>query len=146
MATSKSGLTLSEIVVAMVILSTVSLAVIGLFTHLLSSGGKQANQGTAQRLADSILTRAVREGPPDWGMNGVRHGEAELKTQNSESTTTFLYDLDTEEVKSEVASVGALNRVSVQVSWWPESSGAKQGGQGQGKMSVKLEQLVYLGK
>lgn len=137
---------MTEILISIALLAVVSLAVISIFTKLFATGGKQSNQAVARRLADRVLTRAVREGPPGWGTNGTHSGDALLKSQRDNPEVLFLYSVDLETMSTRDASVGELIRVHVTVEWWPGSQDSEGFRQGHGKLSVEADQIVYLGK
>lgn len=141
----QDGLTLAEIVISLALLASLTVVVIGLFSKMLSSGGKQAEQGVARRLADKVLTKAVRQGPPGWGGAGTNYEDTvELKSGRSELTTKYTYQVQVDHVRS--TDLGDLKRVQVQVTWWPDATDGDNMRMDRGRLSLNVDQLVYTGK
>lgn len=142
------GVTLAEIVVAIGLLAVASITLIGLFSKLLSAGGKSAHHAVATRLADRVLTRALREGPPDWGTFGALQGVAQLQTHQASATTEFAYRITVTPAKivTSPTAQGDLMEVAVEVSWWNQATDGNGGRRGQGQLSVRVDQLHYVEK
>lgn len=141
------GVTLAEIVVAIGLLAVASITLIGLFSKLLSTGGKSVHHAVATRLADRVLTRALREGPPNWGTGGTMNGVARLQTHRASVATEFEYRVTVSpphEVRDGRAQQGALYEVEVEVSWWTQATDGNKGRRGQGQLSVTVERLHYV--
>lgn len=141
------GVTLAEIVVAIGLLAISAVIVIGVFSKILSSGGKTAHQAVGRRLAERVLNRAVREGPPGWGTDATMQGSSRLQTQQTTSTE-FVYRVSVSPAKttSGPSALGDLLNVRVDVSWWVGADDGNGARRDQGQLSVSAEQLYYLEK
>lgn len=56
-----------EVVLALGLVVIMALAIVGIFSRLMSRSAYSADQAAAQLLAQSLLDKAIRMGPPDWG-------------------------------------------------------------------------------
>jgi type II secretory pathway pseudopilin PulG len=128
-----------EIIVALGLVSVVALAVIGVFSKLMTSSSKTADQAAAELLAQSTLDKSIRVGPPNWG---VPDGEVTLKTADASSRTEFLYRVQGEELPDSDHHLGSLYRVTVLVSWG--GSLAKTERLDQGKLWVERSRMTYV--
>lgn len=135
----RPGFTVIEIVVALGLISMVALAIIGVFSRLMTSSSKSADQAAADLLAQAVLDRAARAGPPDWG--GLQSG-ATLKTADSASDTEFLYRVDTGQLPGSDHPLGSLYSVTVLVSW--SGSLDKQQALGRGKLWLERSRVTYV--
>lgn len=142
------GLTLAEIVVALGVLTALSLVVVAIFTRLLVSSTKNSDQTTANLLARSILDRAVRQGPPDWGTGGdfsTAGGTATLSTNDTTSKTGFVYQVTPVRLTTpDSFGFGELYEVTVIVSWWTDSADKNASREGYGRTSVEVTRTVYI--
>ena len=130
---------------ALGLLTVISLAIIGVFTRLLSASTKNTDQTAAHLLAQSALEKASRQGPPDWGFGisgstGTGAVSTKLNTNNDQSKTEFTTTVKVEKVTNADPKVylGNLYDVKVSVSWW----GKKR--QGLGKLSMETSRTVYI--
>jgi len=131
--------------ISIALLAMLSVTVIGLFSKMMASGSKQADQGVARRLAEKILSRAAREGPPNWGATGASYQDSVMLTSlRSERSTEYFYQVQVDHIQS--GSLGELQRVQVQVNWWPTGTDADNMRRDRGRLSVTVDQLVYTGK
>lgn len=135
----QQGFTVAEIVVALGLISLVALAVIGVFSRLMGSTSKSADQAAADLLAQAVLDRAARTGPPEWG--GLQSGVT-LRTADSSSDTEFLYRVDTRLLPGSDHPLGSLYSVTVLVSW--SGSLDKQDELGRGKLWLERSRLTYV--
>jgi len=123
-----SGLVLSEIVVSIGLLAIVGLSIVGVFSYLAVSSHTNADRAAASLLADSVLEKAVKEGPDDWGV-GSGNLFTELETSDAVSTTRFTYQVQAQKLKE--ASLGDTYQVTVDVAWSaPDEGGRVERGKG----------------
>ncbi len=114
-----SGVTLAEMVVAFGLLTFVSLVVFGLLTVLLQSSAKSREQAAAELLAESLLERAAREGPPGWGVDGAAGVRREVSSEVD--GTLFSYQIDpTRLERPSTRPIGELWEIQVTVAWWSD--------------------------
>lgn len=130
---------------ALGLLTVISLAIIGVFTKLLSASTKNTDRTAAHLLAQSTLEKASRQGPPDWGFGvGGSTGEAsitdKLSTNNDRTQTEFTTTIKVDKVTNADPKVylGNLYDVTVTVSWW----GKKR--RGLGRLSTETSRTVYI--
>ena len=131
--------TLSEIVIALGVFSMVSLAIIGVFTKLLTSSHKSSEQSAAELLAITVLERASRSGPSDWGL---APGEVSrrLETSDRSSGTEFHYQLTPSLLKT--GPHGSLYQLDISVSW--SNSGTEEVVLDDGKQWINKSKTVYV--
>ena len=127
-----------EIVVALGLVATVALAIIGVFSTLITASGKSSDQAAAELLAQATLEKAVRSGPPSWGGVTV---DRTLQTGDASSGTVYYSQIRTQ-LLPEAHPLGDLYQVSVLVSWG--RSIAKEEAPGRGKLWVERARLVYI--
>ncbi len=140
------GLTLAELVVAIGLLAAIGLTLIGLFSQLLSSSAKNSDLTAGRLFAQRVLDRAVRSGPPDWGVgSGLYAGGAAITTQDQATQTTFVYSLTPALLKRDTGITGTsreLYFVEVEVAWW--QTGGSPNREGIGRLFTTTGQSVYV--
>lgn len=139
-------MTIAEAVVAFGLMSVLSLSVIGVFSKLLTASAKSSDQTAGRLLAKGVLDRALREGPPNWGVGGNFSsfgGEAALYAHDSLSGTSFVYQVLPNEVVTTTNSMGRLYEVTVTVTWWRDRADAGATREGVGRLSTELTRTVY---
>ena len=129
MKRGRRGFWLGEVVVAIGILSIVSLTVIGVFSYLAVTSQTRSEKAAAELLADTLMEQAVTAGPPNWGLPegqiltevsvddaATATGEdVELESGDSQAREHMAYLVIPEQL--EEATLGKLYRVRVRVSW-----------------------------
>ena len=124
------------------IVSVAALAIVGIFSSLMLSTSKSSDQAGAELLANSLLEKATREGPPDWGV-GPGNKSRRLETGDRSQATNFFYQVDTERIDDH--DLGELFKVVVTVNW-SDQEGEQSSRQGQGNLWLKRSRLLYLEK
>ena len=140
------GLTLAEIMLTLGLMSVISLVIIGLFSRLLLTSKKSSQATTANLLAQSIMDRAVREGPPNWGKGTdytVNGGKASLYTTEEKKKTEYVFEIHHDPVLDD-AKMGELWKLQVVVSWWTDTPDSQAGRANMGRMSRELTRTVYV--
>lgn len=134
-----------EIMVALGLLATISLLVIGTLARLLSVGGKSSHQTAATLLAQDALDSAAAVGPPTWGSpNGASlkwSQTRELVLPNEDSKTPFECEVSILPLRRNASDLGSVFQVTSTVSWWGESP---EGRVEQGRTSVTATRTVYV--
>ena len=140
----RQGLTLAETVLALGLLTTIALAVIGVFSKLLTAGVKHADQSVGRALAEKVLDRALQEGPPSWGL-GPGATRLNLYSHDSYSGTSFTYSVTPTRLTAPKASLpmGSVYRVEVEVYWWNGAQDNTGSRREVGKLWTRIEQLRY---
>lgn len=140
-----TGLTLSEVVVALGILTFVALVIIGVFLVLIKASAKNREQAMAELLTESLLERATAAGPPTWGVEGQTGVRLEATLQ--EDGARFFYQVESTYIPPDVTvtEAGQCWEVTVSVGWWVEASDSLEGArEGFGNRYVKGVRTVYL--
>lgn len=139
-------MTLAEVVLAFGLMSILAVVVIGVFTKLMVSTTKSSDLTAAQLLARSVLDRAVRAGPPDWGVDFTGVGTVELYTHDKTTLTDYVYSVVPVRVTPAggTDTMGELFELRVTVSWWTDTPDADAGRQGVGKLSTELSRTVFI--
>ena len=139
------GLTLIEIMVAIGLVSVITLLVVGTLARLLNTGGKTAHQIAANMLALEILETAAAAGPPKWGFSSSliadQEGERNLMLPGENSSTAFKYKLDTLLLRKSPDDLGTLTQITVTVWWWGEQPSHRSE---LGKTTVQHSRTVYV--
>lgn len=107
------------------LLTFIAGALIATFTYLAKAGAVSEDQAVAALLADEILERSRRAGPPLWGhaeLTGTR-----AVTLKSGSQTEFSWQLKPFEI--EASDMGAFYQLKVEVSWHNDRKTAERGRQ-----------------
>jgi hypothetical protein len=108
------GFWLSEVLLALWLIAFVGAAIIGLFVYL-SKSSKVANErAAAELLGDRLMERAVRIGPPNWGLLPGEVGQF-LKSPDAPEGTTLDYQLLP--VKLGEHRLGTLYVLKLEVAW-----------------------------
>lgn len=129
-----------EIIVALGLVTMVALTIIGVFSRLLTSSSHTADQAAADLVAQSVLDKASRSGPPDWG-DFAPGATIELETAENSQATRFLYKVDVRELDGSDHPLGSLYRVTVLVSWSGNLDKTSEDG---GKLWVERSRLTYV--
>ncbi len=141
-------MTLAEAVLAFGLMAVLAVVVIGVFTKLMVSTTKSTDLTAAQLLARSVLDRAVRAGPPDWGVDFTSVGTVGLYTHDKTVMTDFVYQVVPLRLTPAGSSdsMGELYEIGVTVSWWTETPDANAGHAGVGKVSTQISRTVFIRK
>jgi hypothetical protein len=147
----KRGLTLSEVVMALGVMTALSLVIVAVFTKLLISSTKNTDLTTANLLARSILDQTVRKGPgqnpnePDFHKFTTPGEKVSLSTNNKNSKTKFVYEVRSQRITNEADStLGNLYNVEVIVSWWSDEADESNSRADYGKLSTQISRTVYV--
>ena len=139
------GLTLIEIMVAIGLISVITLLVVGTLARLLNTGGKTAHQVAANMLALEVLETAATAGPPKWGFTSAtiddQQGERNLMLPGENSSTKFKYKLVTLPLRKSPDDLGIVTQLNVTVWWWGEDPSHRSE---LGKTSVRHSRTVYV--
>ena len=127
-----------EVVLALGLVVIMALAIVGIFSRLMSRSAYSADQAAAQLLAQALLDKAIRMGPPDWGGST---GARELASGDQSATTLYNWKVEGRELPDSVHDLGRLYRVTVTVDWSDAASGARQNN---GRMLVERSRLAYV--
>jgi hypothetical protein len=134
-----------EIMVAIGIVATISLLVIGTLARLLSVGGKSAHQTAAAMLADEVLAGCAAAGPPLWGFSSADSttwtGERSLLLPGQSSNTVFHYKLDVLALRKSPQDLGTVSQLTATVWWWGDQPGGRAD---QGQTSWSSTRTVYI--
>ena len=130
------------------LLGVLGVIVIGIFSRLLFSSAKSGDQMAARLLARGVLERALREGPPNWGVKGNLSnagGKGNLYTHDNMSQTDFVYQVTPHRITTPqtTAAMGDLWEVRVVVSWWRATADPNASREGMGRVSTELSRSVY---
>jgi hypothetical protein len=143
------GLTLAEVVMALGVMTALSLVVVAVFTRLLISSTKNTDLTTANLLASSLLDETVRRGPTgsigDPQRFKVPGESVELVTNHEKSKTKFVYAVRSQRITTDGDStLGNLYNVEVTVSWWADSADVSGSRGDYGKLNTTLSRTVYI--
>lgn len=140
----RQGLTLAETVLALGLLTTIALAVIGVFSKLLTAGVKNADQSVGRALAEKVLDRALQEGPPGWGV-GSGSTQINLYSHDNYSGTSFTYSVTPVRLTTPKPTypMGNVYHVQVEVYWWNGAHDGTGSRREVGKLWTRIEQLRY---
>ena len=126
----KRGLTLAETVLAIGFLAVIAISMAGVFTHLLNSSAKGNDLTAGRLLAQKVLDRAARSGPPSWGFTSITNVAQDITTHDSRTQTTFVYNLIPSSLKQDTGLPGTIRELyflEVTVTWWNDETRAEFG-------------------
>lgn len=136
------GLTLLEVMIAMLLLATLFLSLTGLFTHLFASSTKGVDQTVAVQIAEGILENAASTSPDSW-----THLDTQEKAiLDPSSKTQFHTKFTWTPQLGAPNSMGDGYLLEAEVWWWsndPNNSSSAHR-DGYGKNSVLLRRFLYL--
>ena len=137
------GLTLAELVIAIGLLASIIVIVIGLFVKLMNASTKGLDQTVALDIAQNKLDQAAQSSPSKWLIyNSEAHSVTDPRTP-----TTFHYTLTPRELTSNSAAdnkMGDMYHLDLEVYWWPEKDKEVSTRRDMGRLSVKLSRVVYI--
>jgi hypothetical protein len=142
---------LGEVVVALGLMSLVSLTVVGLFSYLAVASQTRSERAAAELLADTLMESAACEGPPGWGVSQanlfievpvlLETGDARAKEQMVYQVIPVALDPDPDEPPPDPLPLGTLYKLTVRVSW-VEPPGPNNVERGQG--FIERARTVYV--
>lgn len=156
---AKGGLTLAELVLAIMLLGLLIVSVLSLFLGLLTSSAKSNDQAIgvvyADRLLQDIAGRARKTHP---SFNPSYAGNASFYTQDTENLTQFAYTVTATELtpgvgrtgpagefaNSDPAGPGASWLLEAEVRWWSTEQARSKAGSGQ--LFVRQSRVVYVSR
>lgn len=137
------GLTLLEVLVALGIVGTVVLLVLGVLTRFVVSQSGTAAHTAAELLSNEVLERAAAVGPPSWGFPPPEQtslkGSRLLVLPNDEIPTEFEYQLLASPLRADPRSQGVLWELEVDTQWWGGSERVERG-----ELRVQAHRVVYV--
>lgn len=111
------GFWLSEILTSVWLLTFVGAGLLGLFLYLAKTSKLANDRAVSELLAENILDRALRIGPPTWGLDDGQVGEIVPSTDSPEGVNLTFQLKVTELEKHEEHRLGGFYHVSVEISW-----------------------------
>lgn len=114
MRRSVRGFWLSEVLTSLWLITFVAAGLLGLFVYLAKTSKIANERAAADLLADRVLERAVRMGPPDWGL---APGEAGQRLQIAEGDEGKPLHYRLTGTALEDHRLGKLFLLEVEVSW-----------------------------
>lgn len=112
--TRSQGTWISEVMVAIWLLTFIGASLIATFTFLAKGSQMSSEQAAGTLLAENLLQTAIKAGPPDWGQTQLT-GTQSVVTGDSSSGTEFQWELTPLEVES--ARLGDFYQLTVVVRW-----------------------------
>ncbi|MBI3928119.1 MAG: hypothetical protein HY319_21430 [Armatimonadetes bacterium] len=136
------GLTLGEVLVSLALLLILAVVVMGVFSKLLSSSAKTADLTIGRVLAGRVLEKAIRSGPPEFGLPSGT-GSSDIYSHDPASRTTFVYALTPTKLQDGLPTrpMGDLWHLEVQVHWWTDQPSTRPG---MGRLSTSVEEVVFI--
>ncbi len=130
MRRSDRGFWLSEVLTSLWLITFVAAGLLGLFVYLAKTSKVANERAAADLLADRLLERAVRMGPPDWGLPEGQVGQR-LESSEGDEGKPLHYRLASTELEDH--RLGKLYLLEVEVSWKadPEASTGVERGRGE---------------
>lgn len=135
------GFWLTEVLASLWLIAFIGAGVIGLFTYLVRSSSIANERAAAELLADRLIERAVRIGPPNWGLEPGQVGQF-LESSEGPQGTVLTYQLMPMKVGEH--RLGTLFCLRVQIAW--DEADAKRVERGRGELvrqrNVYIENLA----
>lgn len=135
-----AGLTMAELVLALGLLATILISVVGLFMSLLGSSAKSSNQTVGHYFAQQKLEEAVLKG--NFNEDG---SETDIYSMDAANKTHFAYRVRATAISHYAGDVGYRGGYYVQVSvyWW--NGELNEARAGQGLLHTGLGRFCYPG-
>jgi hypothetical protein len=135
------GFWLTEVLASIWLIAFVGAGLIGLFVYLTKSSSVANERAAAELLADRLMERAVRFGPPDWGLEPGQVGQF-LESPEGPNGTILRYQLMP--IRSGAHRLGTLYVLRVQVAWDEADRARSERGRGelQRQRNVYIENLA----
>lgn len=131
----KSAYSILEVLIAIWLLVFAAGSLIVAFAFLARSASVSSDRALAELLADELMERAVKVGPPTWdldGLSGTRTVEAEVG-----GSTLFDWTLTPHEMGD--SGLGKLYKLEVLIDWTAHNDGVERG-----KRNLTRVRHVYL--
>jgi hypothetical protein len=132
------GFWLSEVLTSLWLVTFIGAALLGLFVYLSKASKISNERAAAELLADKLLERAARRGPPDWGMESGQVGTL-LQSDEGHENMKLTYRVDPSELENH--RLGILYLVEVTVNWSPRPGA---GGSERGQGTLTRSRQVYI--
>ena len=133
--TASTGYTITEVLISLWLLLFIGGALVATFAYIRKSGSVSADRAAAILMADEMLERASKAGPPDWGLDTLT-GTSTIATEVGGDNN---YDWSLEASQLESSSLGSLHKLELSLDWTNHQGGAERG-----KRSLVRSRLVYL--
>lgn len=133
------GFWLSEVLTSLWLITFVATALLGLFVYLSKASKISNERAAAELLADRLLEKGSRDGPPSWGLADGQLGTL-LECDQGHDGAKLTYRVDT--VKLEEHRLGTLYLLQVTVNWSPAPGAAR--GVERGSETLIRDRQVYL--
>lgn len=133
------GFWLSEVLTSLWLITFVAAAVLGLFVYLSKASKISNERAAAELLADQLLEKGSREGPPAWGLADGQLGTL-LESEQGHENTKLTYRVDAS--KLEEHRLGSLYLLQVTVNWSPTPGVARDVERGSGTLT--RDRQVYI--
>lgn len=139
------GLTLSEILVSIALLTLMLVTTLVLFAQLLASTTKSGYLSVATVYADRVLEYATNN--PESSSPAfppLRTGEQEFLVQGEDSPTKFVYRLEATQLARDLPH-GERWMLDVEVRWWTDDPNSDTTARaGYGELRTRQSRLVYV--
>lgn len=133
------GFWLSEVLASLWLLTFIAAAILALFVYLAKTSKLSNERASAELLADALVERGLRVGPPDWGLPEGQLGALQHAAVSSDGTALSYQVVAS---RLEKHRLGELHRLQVTVNWntpSPAPSGVERG-----RGTLVRERLVYV--
>lgn len=137
------GLTITEILVAIALVSLMLVTTLVLFAQLLASTAKSGYLDIASLYADQLLEQAAGSPNPDSpAFSPLKAGEKEFLVHGDRSPTKFVYRLEATQV-GEGTNIGERWLLQVEVRWWNDADSTTTSRAGYGELKTTQSRVVY---
>lgn len=117
------GYSILEVLIAVWLLVFVGGSLIATFAYLAKSSSVSADRASAELLADELLERSAKIGPPDWGLDGLsgtRSVEVEVGGASKFDWSLQPHDLGD-------SGLGNLYKLDLRIDWRVHQDGVERG-------------------
>lgn len=119
----KSAYSILEVLVAIWLLVFVGGSLVATFAYLIKTASVAADQAAAELLADELLERAAKSGPPTWGLpdlSGTRTVQAEVGGDSNYDWVLNITELGD-------SGLGKLYKLEAQIDWTAHIDSVERG-------------------
>lgn len=133
------GFWLSEVLTSLWLLTFIGASLLGLFAYLAKTSKLSNERASSELLADTLIERAIRMGPPNWGLPEGQLGVLQNAPESPDGMAlTYLVKV----ARLEKHRLGELHQLQVTVNWNTPSETPT--GVERGRGYLVRERLVYV--
>ena len=142
------GLTLAELILAVLLLGLLIISVMGLFLALLGASAKSSDQTIGVLYAERVLDAMAHNAASTYPAFTNASSQTDVYDHDANNKTTFVYSVTATDLEPGTfalpATPGQTWLLEAEVRWWSVEAARSRAGQGQ--LFVRQARVVYVPK